>query len=121
MDPVSLPEVQPSDVAFLQLSGGTTGLSKLIPRTHDDYIYSLRVSAKICNLNAESVYMAVLPVAHNYPMSSPGTFGTFYAGGKVVLATGGSQMRHLLLSKRKVTITALVPPLAMIWLDVIFS
>ena len=30
MDPVSLPEVQPSDVAFLQLSGGTTGLSKLI-------------------------------------------------------------------------------------------
>ena len=63
MDPVSLPEVQPSDVAFLQLSGGTTGLSKLIPRTHDDYIYSLRVSAKICNLNAESVYMAVLPAA----------------------------------------------------------
>ncbi|PEN29291.1 2,3-dihydroxybenzoate-AMP ligase, partial [Bacillus toyonensis] len=31
MDPVPLPEVQPSDVAFLQLSGGTTGLSKLIP------------------------------------------------------------------------------------------
>ena len=27
------------------------------------------------------------------------------------------QMRHLLLLKRKVTITALVPPLAMIWLD----
>ena len=27
------------------------------------------------------------------------------------------QMRPLLLSKRKVTITALVPPLAMIWLD----
>ncbi|HFK1484655.1 TPA: (2,3-dihydroxybenzoyl)adenylate synthase [Bacillus cereus] len=118
MDPVSLPEVQPSDVAFLQLSGGTTGLSKLIPRTHDDYIYSLRVSAEICNLNAESVYMAVLPVAHNYPMSSPGTFGTFYAGGKVVLATGGSpDEAFALIEKEKVTITALVPPLAMIWLD----
>ena len=45
--------------------------------------------------------MAVLPVAHNYPMSSPGTFGTFYAGGKVVLATGVVRMRHLHLSKRK--------------------
>ena len=101
IDPVLLPEVQPSDVAFLQLSGGTTGLSKLIPRTHDDYIYSLRVSAEICNLSAESVYMAVLPVAHNYPMSSPGTFGTFYAGGKVVLATGVVRMRHLHLSKKK--------------------
>ncbi len=75
---------------FSNYQGGTTGLSKLIPRTHDDYIYSLRVSAEICNLSAKSVYMAVLPVAHNYPMSSPGTFGTFYAGGKVVLATGGS-------------------------------
>ncbi|MGG5759931.1 AMP-binding protein, partial [Bacillus toyonensis] len=97
---------------------GTTGLSKLIPRTHDDYIYSLRVSAEICNLNAESVYMAVLPVAHNYPMSSPGTFGTFYAGGKVVLATGGSpDEAFALIEKEKVTITALVPPLAMIWLD----
>lgn len=118
IDHVPLPEVQPSDVAFLQLSGGTTGLSKLIPRTHDDYIYSLRVSAEICNLNAESVYMAVLPVAHNYPMSSPGTFGTFYAGGKVVLATGGSpDEAFALIEKEKVTITALVPPLAMIWLD----
>ena len=97
---------------------GTTGLSKLIPRTHDDYIYSLRVSAEICNLSAKSVYMAVLPVAHNYPMSSPGTFGTFYAGGKVVLATGGSpDEAFALIEKEKVTITALVPPLAMIWLD----
>ncbi len=122
IDPVSLPEVQPSDVAFLQLSGGTTGLSKLIPRTHDDYIYSLRVSAEICNLNAESVYMAVLPVAHNFPMSSPGTFGTFYAGGKVVLATGGSpDEAFALIEKEKVTITALVPPLAMIWLDAVSS
>ena len=80
---------------------GTTGLSKLIPRTHDDYIYSLRVSAEICNLSAKSVYMAVLPVAHNYPMSSPGTFGTFYAGGKVVLATGGSPDEAFALIEKK--------------------
>ncbi|KFM99729.1 (2,3-dihydroxybenzoyl)adenylate synthase [Bacillus clarus] len=118
MDPIQLPEVHPSDVAFLQLSGGTTGLSKLIPRTHDDYIYSLRVSAEICNLNPDSVYMAVLPVAHNYPLSSPGTLGTLYAGGKVVLASGGSPDEAFsLIEKESVTITALVPPLAMVWLD----
>ena len=51
-------------------------------------------------------------------MSSPGTFGTFYAGGKVVLATGGSpDEAFALIEEEKVTITALVPPLAMIWLD----
>ncbi|MFP3489304.1 AMP-binding protein, partial [Staphylococcus sp. SIMBA_130] len=64
------PEVSPSDIAFLQLSGGSTGLSKLIPRTHDEYIYSLRRSNEICDLNEQSVYLAVLPIAHNYPLSS---------------------------------------------------
>lgn len=118
MDPIEQPEVKSSDVAFLQLSGGTTGLSKLIPRTHDDYIYSLRVSAKICELDQDSVYLAVLPVAHNYPLSSPGILGTLYAGGRVVLASGGSPDEAFsLIEKERVTITALVPPLAMVWLD----
>ncbi|MBO1581641.1 (2,3-dihydroxybenzoyl)adenylate synthase [Bacillus sp. XF8] len=118
MNPIEQPEVKSSDVAFLQLSGGTTGLSKLIPRTHDDYIYSLRVSAEICKLNQESVYLAVLPVAHNYPLSSPGILGTLYAGGRVVLASSGSPDEAFsLIEKERVTITALVPPLAMVWLD----
>ncbi|WP_410982490.1 (2,3-dihydroxybenzoyl)adenylate synthase [Bacillus cereus] len=122
LEPVDLPEVKSSDVAFLQLSGGTTGLSKLIPRTHDDYIYSLRVSAEICKLDQDSVYLAVLPVAHNYPLSSPGTLGTLYAGGRIVLASGGSPDEAFsLIEKERVTITALVPPLAMVWLDAIAS
>nr|BFE82387.1 hypothetical protein GCM10020093_049880 [Planobispora longispora] len=66
-----LPGPEPSDVAFLQLSGGSTGLPKLIPRTHDDYIYSFRASAEICELTPDSVYLCALPAAHNFPMSSP--------------------------------------------------
>jgi len=62
---------------FLQLSGGSTGVSKLIPRTHRDYAYTLRESARICGLSPRSVYLAALPVAHNFPMSSPGVLGTF--------------------------------------------
>ena len=34
------------DVAVFLLSGGTTGLPKLIPRTHDDYVYNARASAR---------------------------------------------------------------------------
>nr|MDH3161895.1 AMP-binding protein [Bacillus licheniformis] len=110
--------VYPEDVAFLQLSGGSTGLSKLIPRTHDDYIYSLRVSAEICRLDHNSVYLAALPIAHNYPLSSPGVLGTLYAGGRVVLASGGGPDETFpLIDKERVTITGLVPPLALIWLD----
>jgi 2,3-dihydroxybenzoate-AMP ligase len=106
------------DVAFLQLSGGTTGLPKLIPRTHDDYIYSLRMSAEVCALNEHSVYLAVLPIAHNYPLSSPGVLGTLYAGGRIVLARGASPDDAFpLIAKEGVTIAAVVPPLALIWLD----
>lgn len=118
IDPVQLPLVHSSDVAFFLLSGGSTGLPKMIPRTHDDYIYSLRVSAEICKLHQDSVYLAVLPIAHNYPLSSPGVLGTLYAGGKVVLADSPSPDEAFpLIQQEKVTITALVPPLVWIWLD----
>ena len=116
------PGISPCDVAFLQLSGGSTGLSKLIPRTHDDYIYSLRLSDEICKINQDSVYLAVLPIAHNYPLSSPGVLGTLYAGGRVVLASGASPDEAFpLIEKEGVTITGLVPPLALIWLGAVSS
>ncbi|MFA5581343.1 MAG: AMP-binding protein [Paracoccaceae bacterium] len=111
------PERAPSDVAFLQISGGSTGLSKLIPRTHDDYIYSFRASAEICGLGADSVYLCALPVAHNFPMSSPGVFGTLYAGGRVVLCPNPApEVAFPLIAREGVTITGLVPPLALLWL-----
>ncbi|MFC4158680.1 (2,3-dihydroxybenzoyl)adenylate synthase [Chitinimonas lacunae] len=106
------------EVAFLQLSGGSTGLPKLIPRTHDDYLYSVRASADICGLDQDTVYLCALPVAHNFPLSSPGTLGVFHAGGRVVLARRPSPDDAFpLIEAERVTLTALVPPLAMAWLD----
>ncbi len=111
-------DVRSSDVALMQLSGGSTGLSKLIPRTHDDYIYSFRASAEICGLDERSVYLCALPAAHNFPMSSPGTFGTLYAGGTVVLSPSPApDVAFPLIRREQATITALVPPLALVWLD----
>ncbi|MEV1082850.1 (2,3-dihydroxybenzoyl)adenylate synthase [Streptomyces sp. NPDC050211] len=107
---------EPHDIAFLQLSGGSTGLPKLIPRTHDDYLYSVRASAEICGLDASSVYLAVLPVSHNFPLSSPGVLGALYAGSRIVLSTDPSPDAALpLIEAEGVTITAVVPPLARIW------
>lgn len=111
-------EPRASDAAFLQLSGGSTGLSKLIPRTHDDYLYSLRRSAEICRLGVDSVYLVALPAAHNFPMSSPGALGTLYAGGRVVLSPSPSpDDAFALIARERVTITAVVPPLALLWID----
>lgn len=106
----------PQSVAFLQISGGSTGLSKLIPRTHDDYIYSFRASNAICGIDRDSVYLVALPAAHNFPMSSPGFFGALYAGARVVLSPGpGPDTAFPLIARERVTCCGLVPPLALLW------
>ena len=111
-------EPDPASVALVQISGGSTGLSKLIPRTHDDYLYSIRESAAICGLTPDSVYLAALPVAHNFPMSSPGVFGVLHAGGTVVMALFPTPDHAFpLIEREHVTITGLVPPLALLWLQ----
>lgn len=110
------PDPDPQAVAFLQLSGGSTGLSKLIPRTHDDYLYSFRVSNAICGITRDSVYLVALPAAHNFPMSSPGFFGALYAGARVVLSAGaGPDTAFPLIARERVTCVGLVPPLALLW------
>lgn len=106
----------PQSVAFLQISGGSTGLSKLIPRTHDDYIYSFRASNDICGIREDSVYLVALPAAHNFPMSSPGALGVFHAGGTVVLSPSPSpDVAFALIERERVTDLGLVPPLALLW------
>ncbi|WP_421567205.1 (2,3-dihydroxybenzoyl)adenylate synthase [Stenotrophomonas sp. PD6] len=110
------PDPDPQSVAFLQLSGGSTGLPKLIPRTHDDYLYSFRASNEICAITRDSVYLVALPAAHNFPMSSPGFFGALYAGARVVLSAGaGPDVAFPLIARERVTCVGLVPPLALLW------
>ncbi|MFB7408047.1 (2,3-dihydroxybenzoyl)adenylate synthase [Streptomyces sp. NPDC056202] len=117
-EPVPLAGPAPSDLAFLQLSGGSTGVPKLIPRTHDDYIYSLRGSNEICAVDENSVYLCVLPAAHNFPLSSPGSLGALYAGGRVVMCSRPApDVAFPLIQDEGVTITGLVPPLALVWTD----
>lgn len=116
--PTELPRVSASSVAFLQLSGGSTGIPKLIARTHDDYLYSVRRSAEICELDSATVYLATLPVAHNFPMSSPGILGALWAGGTVAMTPDPTPATAFPLIERfGVTITGLVPPLARLWTE----
>jgi yersiniabactin salicyl-AMP ligase len=105
-------------LALFLLSGGTTGIPKLIPRTHADYAYNAKTSAYRCKLDQNSVYLTVLPAGHNFPLGCPGWLGTFFKGGKVVMAsTPSPDETFLLIEQEKVTITALVPALVNLWLQ----
>jgi 2,3-dihydroxybenzoate-AMP ligase len=126
-DPVDAAEAQasadadppdPSDVAFFLLSGGTTGLPKLIPRTHDDYAYNLTASAEVSGLGPSTVYLVALPAAHNFPLGCPGLMGTLSVGGRVVMAPSAKPDDAMaVVEAENVTITALVPALAIRWLE----
>ncbi|GAA0623222.1 (2,3-dihydroxybenzoyl)adenylate synthase [Kutzneria viridogrisea] len=117
-EPEPLPAPDPAGVAMLLLSGGTTGLPKLIPRTHDDYAYNVRASAELCAVDENTSYLVVLPVSHNFAWGCPGVLGVLRSGGKVVLAGNGSPAEVFpLVQREQVSMVALVPPLLALWSD----
>nr|WP_304611206.1 AMP-binding protein [Paracoccus sp. S1E-3] len=106
------------EVAFFQLSGGSTGTPKLIPRTHNDYDYSIRASAEICGLTPETRFLCALPAAHNFTLSSPGILGVFHAGGTVVMAPGPEPVAGFdLIARHRIDLAALVPSAVQLWLS----
>lgn len=108
------------EVAFFQLSGGSTGTPKLIPRTHNDYYYSIRRSVEICRFDTNTRFLCAIPAAHNYALSSPGSLGVFYGGGRVVVANDPSAtLCFPLIERHQINVTALVPPAVSLWLQAI--
>jgi len=111
-------EQDPGDVAFMLLSGGTTALPKLIPRTHNDYIYNFSQSARVAGLGPDTVLLLTLPLAHNYNLGSPGMLGTLALGGRVIIAPRGDcNTVFSLVEKERVTIIQAAVPLIVNWLS----
>jgi 2,3-dihydroxybenzoate-AMP ligase len=107
-----------SDIALFLLSGGTTGLPKLIARTHDDYACNARVSASVCGFDADTRYLVSLPISHNFPLGSPGVLGTLMAGGTVVIpASPEPDELFRTIEAERVTVTSVVPAMAIRWLE----
>jgi len=117
--PASLPasalaeiHIDPVDPAIFQLSGGTTGIPKLIPRTHNDYAYNSKVASSVCAVGEDSVLLVILPIAHNLPLACPGIQGFLFHGGRVVLSTSARpEDVCALIEKHRVTHIKVVPAL----------
>lgn len=108
--------VDPDVPALLLVSGGTTGLPKLIPRTHNDYVYNAIASAQACGMTAEDVYLVVLPAGHNFPLACPGLLGSMTVGAPSVFTADPSpEAAFALIDRHQVTVTGLVNALAKMW------
>ncbi len=105
-------------MACLLVSGGTTGLPKLIARTHDDYLYNILACNQVAEFDSNTVYLAALPGSHNFALACPGILGAWVAGGCVVLLPTPSPQRALrTIDAEAVTATATVPAVAGSWVE----
>ncbi|MBI3368184.1 MAG: AMP-binding protein [Burkholderiales bacterium] len=101
-----------TDPCIFQLSGGTTGIPKLIPRTNNDYAYNSKVASEVAFVDADSVLLLVLPIAHNLPLACPGIQGFMFQGAKVVLhANTRPAEMFALIQQHRVTHLKVVPAL----------
>ncbi len=105
-------EIDPADPCIFQLSGGTTGIPKLIPRTNNDYAYNSKIASQVTHVDGDSTLLLVLPIAHNLPLACPGIQGFLFNGGKVVVHSNTRpEEMFALIQKHKVTHLKVVPAL----------
>jgi 2,3-dihydroxybenzoate-AMP ligase len=110
--------IDPTDPAVFQLSGGTTGIPKLIPRTHNDYVYNSKRASAVTGIEADSALLLVLPIAHNLPLACPGLQGCVLNGARVVLSTSARAADvFALVERHRVTHIAVVPALLIRWIN----
>ena len=110
--------IDPMDPAVLQLSGGTTGVPKLIPRLHNDYVYNSKTAATMVDVRPGDALLVVLPIAHNLPLACPGIQGFFLRGARAVLsASVRAPDVFSLIERERVTHLAVVPALLIRWIN----
>jgi len=108
---------QPEFPAVFQLSGGSTGLPKVIPRTHNDYLYNSYLLAAESGFDADGIALIAIPMMHNFPLAGavqPGLLN----GGKIVLAQGTEPETVCdLIAGERITWLCAVPAMVVNWLN----
>lgn len=77
--------LDPFQVAVFQLSGGSTGVPKIIPRFHNEYLYNMRAVARDRGYTEDEVLFFPTPLMHNLNMGC--FFGPILLGGGLVTVT----------------------------------
>ncbi len=110
--------IDPEDPAVFLLSGGTTGIPKLIPRTHNDYVFNSKLAASVTDIREGDVLLLVLPIGHNLPLACPGMQGFLLEGATAVLSTSVRATDVFeRVQRHRVTHVHVVPALLIRWIN----
>ena len=102
----------PMEVAHMGPTGGTTGLPKVVPRTHNDYLCRVEYAARAWELTSDDILLIVAPVTHDLSFSQ-GLCSVIYTYGKAVMlnATDAESICRT-IEKEKTTAIVWPPALA---------
>ena len=73
-----------TEVAHMGPTGGTTGLPKVVPRTHNDYLCRAEYAARAWELSGRDTLLVVSPVTHDLTFSI-GLCSTIFTFGRTVM------------------------------------
>jgi 2,3-dihydroxybenzoate-AMP ligase len=110
------PQPDPREVAVLQLSGGTTGVPKVIPRTHNDYIYNNLCIIRRVSFTERDIMMVPLPFAHNATLNHM-VHPALLTGGTAVVCSHDPEAISRTIEQEKVTHFFTVPTIFYRWLE----
>ncbi|HEY0812562.1 MAG TPA: AMP-binding protein [Pseudonocardia sp.] len=103
-------EIDPAGLVVFQLSGGTTGLPKVAPRRHHEYLYNSRAWARTVELDPSSVVLHPLPIMHNAGTSAA-LQPAHLSGATCVVAPDAAPATVLqLIAQEHATVLPVVPP-----------
>jgi 2,3-dihydroxybenzoate-AMP ligase/mycobactin salicyl-AMP ligase len=102
----------PMQVAHMGPTGGTTGLPKAVPRTHNDYLSRVEYAARACEFNHHDICLVAAPVGHDLTFSMAICLTIFTFGKLVMLDSFESQAVCQTIEQEEVTAIVWVPTLA---------
>ena len=102
----------PNEICHLMPTGGTTGLPKLVPRTHNDFLCNVEYRSKAWERCPRDITLIATPFAHNMAIEvsmNP----SFLTGGKVV-AIPSTRPREILEAIQKERVTTMILAVAQV-------
>jgi len=102
----------PMQVAHMGPTGGTTGLPKAAPRTHNDYLSRVEYAARACEFNNHDICLVAAPASHDLTFSMAICITLFTFGKLVMLDSFEPQVICETIEREKVSAIVWVPTLA---------
>ena len=102
----------PMQVAHMGPTGGTTGLPKVVPRTHNDYLCNVKHAAKAWELDSTDTCLLAGPVGHDLTFSKGLCAGIFTCGKSVFIDSIEPKQICETIERERITAVVWVPTLA---------